>query len=77
MRNIKRIQQDKEKRKGGRGMKIADVVITVSVDAEIKNLLGEKEVSEKESIKRLCQMISQAMNDTYLKDQPTGEENRQ
>ena len=52
-------------------MKIADVVITVSVDAEIKNFLGEKEVSERESVKRLCQVISQAMHDTYLKDQPT------
>ena len=52
-------------------MKIANVVITVSVNAEIKNFLGEKGVSEKESVKRLCQVISQAMHDTYLKDQPT------
>ena len=58
-------------------MKIAEIVFNISIEAEIKNSLGKKEVFDKSDISRVSQIVSKAIGDRYLGDQPSGEENRQ
>lgn len=58
-------------------MKIADVVLKIAIEAEIKNSLGKKEVFDKSDVIRVSQIVSKAIRDRYLEDQPPEEESRQ
>ena len=58
-------------------MKIADVVLKIAIEAEIKNPLGEKEVFGKGDASSAYQIVAEAMRDMYPEAQPRGEENRQ
>lgn len=58
-------------------MKIADVVLKIAIEAEIKNSLGKKEVFDKSDVIRVSQMISEAMRDMYPEAQPKEEKSRQ